>query len=77
MTPGAVSLQRMVTRSQDYLAMGVPCVWIIDAETRECWTLTASGGAMPMLEDAFTLPGTPVRVVIADIFEEIDAAPKA
>lgn len=70
-------LQRMITRSQDYLAMGVPCVWIIDAQTRECWTLSAAGGALPMLEDAFTLPGTPVRVTVAEIFEEIDAAPGA
>ena len=70
-------LQRIVTRSQEYLAMGVPHVWIIDAETRECWTLTAQGGAIPMLDEAFTLPGTPVRVPVADIFEEIDSAPKA
>ena len=35
------------------------------------------GGAVPMLEDAFTIPGTPVRVTIDDIFEEIDSAPKA
>ena len=70
-------LQRMITRCQDYFAMGVPYVWIIDAETRECWTLTADGGALPKLEEALTLTATPVRVAIADIFEEIDAAPKA
>ena len=69
--------QRIVTRCGEYLAMGVPYVWIIDPATRECWTLTAAGGALPMLEEAFTLPGTPVRVAIADIFEEIDAAPAA
>ena len=70
-------LQRIVTRAGDYLAMGVPHVWIIDPETRECWTLTSAGGAVPMLDEAFTMPGTPVRMAVADIFEELDAAPRA
>lgn len=71
-------LQRMVTRVQDYRTMGVEHIWIIDPETREAWTIDAmNGGALPMLEDAFTIPGTPVRLAIADIFEEIDSAPAA
>lgn len=69
--------QKIVTRTQEYLRMGVPNVWIIDPQTRECWTMSPDGGAVPMLEDAFTIPGTPVRVTIADIFDEIDSAPKA
>ena len=69
--------QQVVIRAQEYLRMGVPHVWIIEPESRECWTLSSSGGAVPMMEDAFTIPGTPVRVAIADIFEEIDSAPKA
>ena len=70
-------LHRVVTRVQEYMRMGVANVWIVDPKTRECWTLTASGAALPMLEDAFTIASTPVRVAIADIFEEIDSAPKA
>ena len=70
-------LQRIVTRAQDYQRMGVPHIWIIDPATREAWTMDANGGALPMLEDAFTIPGTLVRLTIADIFEEIDAAPVA
>ncbi len=70
--------QRVVKRVQDYRSMGVEHIWIIDPQTRECWTIDhASGGAIPMFEDAFTIPGTPVRVAIADIFEEIDSAPKS
>jgi hypothetical protein len=57
--------------------MGVPHVWIIEPENRECWTMSPSGSVVPMMEDAFTIPGTPVRLTIADIFEEIDSAPKA
>ncbi|MGI4853821.1 MAG: Uma2 family endonuclease [Janthinobacterium lividum] len=71
-------LQHMVTRVQDYRTMGVVHIWIIDPDTREAWTIDAmSGGALPMLEDAFTIPGTPVRLAIVDIFEEIDSAPTA
>lgn len=68
----------MVKRVQNYRTMGVQHIWVTDPITRECWIIDhASGGAMPMLEEAFTIPGTPVRVAIAGIFEEIDAAPKA
>jgi Uma2 family endonuclease len=70
-------LQRIVLRAGEYVVMGVSHVWIIDPETREAWTMDEHGGAVPMLEDAFTIPGTPVRVLIADIFDEIDNAPKA
>lgn len=71
-------LHRILKRVQDYRTMGVKHIWVIEPMTRECWIIDyASGGALPMLEDAFTIPGTPVRVAIADIFEEIDAAPKA
>ncbi len=31
---------------------------------------------MPMLDDALTIPGTNVRMSVAEIFEEIDEAPK-
>jgi Uma2 family endonuclease len=68
---------RLVTRVQEYQHMGVPNIWIIDPMTRESWTMDSQGGAVPMLNDAFTIPDTPVRVTIADIFEEIDSAPKA
>jgi Uma2 family endonuclease len=69
--------QRVITRAQEYLRMGVVNIWIIDPKTRECWVMGTGGGALPMLEDAFTIPGTPVKLLIADIFEEIDSAPKA
>lgn len=69
--------QRVVTRAQEYQQMGVPNIWIIDPKSREAWVMDAAGGVVPMMEDAFTIPGTLVRVVIADVFDEIDSAPKA
>jgi Uma2 family endonuclease len=70
-------LQRVIIRAQEFQRMGVPNIWIIDPESREAWTMGFSGGVVPMMEDAFTIPGTPVRLSIADIFDEIDSAPKA
>jgi Uma2 family endonuclease len=69
--------QRIIVRAQEFQRMGVPNIWIIDPETREAWTMDSEGGAVPMMEVAFTIPNTPVHVTIADIFEEIDNAPKA
>ncbi len=67
-------LHAIVTRTQEYQQMGVAHIWIVDPLTRETWTLDANGGALPMVGDAFTVLGTPVRLSIHDIFEEIDAA---
>lgn len=69
--------QRVIVRVQEFQRMGVPNIWIIDPKSQEAWTLVDGGAALPMLEDAFTIPGTPVRLAIADIFEEIDSAPTA
>lgn len=71
-------LQRLVTRVQDYRSFGVEHIWIIDPESREVWTIDpASGGAVPMLEQALTIPGTPIRLLLSELFEEIDSTPKA
>ena len=70
-------LQRIVVRAQEFQRMGVLHIWIIDPETREAWTMDTAGGAVPMTEEAFVLPGTPVRVALPEIFEEIDSAPRA
>ena len=69
--------QRVQERVREYLMMGVPHVWIIDPETREAWTATLEGGVQPLQRDALTLPGTPVHITIAELFEEIDETPKA
>jgi Uma2 family endonuclease len=65
--------QQIVIRGQEYQSMGVEHIWIIDPESREAWFMGDCGGPLPMLEDAFTLPGTPVRLTMTEIFEEIDA----
>lgn len=68
--------QRIHERVDEYLRMGVPHVWIIDPITREVWTATTSCGTQPLQGEELTIPGTPVRLSRAEIFEELDEAPK-
>jgi Uma2 family endonuclease len=35
---------RVQTRIDDYLNMGVPCVWLVDPATRRAWIHTTDGG---------------------------------
>ena len=68
---------RVVERVQEYTRMGVPHVWIIDPISREIWTVQGSGGPVPLEGTELTLPNTPVRIPVAEIFAEIDEAPPA
>ncbi len=68
---------RTLKRVQEFIRMGVPQVWIIDPNSRDIWTVSDDGNPVQLRGDALTLTGTPVRIPIAEIFEEIDEAPKA
>jgi Uma2 family endonuclease len=56
-------------RAQDYLAMGVPMVWIVDPKTRTAFQKNKLG-----LEavDELTLPDQGVQVAVAKVFAELD-----
>lgn len=65
------TLRSQRDRVDDYLAMGVEHIWLIDPVTREAWTATSTG-YNPLLTGEFTVPGTPIRISLADIFAELD-----
>ena len=65
------SISEIQERVEDYLAMGVPAVWIVDPARRRAYTATAIGFQQPIAEE-FTLAETEVRIPIADIFAELD-----
>jgi Uma2 family endonuclease len=54
-------LNRVVKRAEDYAGLGVPDVWIIDPETRRCYTYTkaglheAPGGILTTIDGRITL----------------------
>ncbi len=66
-------LTLMQAKAAEYRRFGVENVWIIDPETRIAYRYTAAG-----LEEVQTgelsVPGTPIRVVLSDLFAELDRA---
>jgi Uma2 family endonuclease len=59
------------TRILEYLAMGVPEVWLVDAKFR---TITVYNGSSIVEHSAggLTVPQTPITLRLADIFSALD-----
>jgi Uma2 family endonuclease len=57
-------------RAKDYLAMGVPMVWIVDPLRRTAFVSDASG--QRQVPEELTVPGTEIRVTLAEVFAELD-----
>jgi Uma2 family endonuclease len=65
------SLSDMQERVDDYFQMGVTHVWVIDPRNRRAYVASTKGFQEP--ENAqFSVPETPVRISIADVFAEFD-----
>jgi Uma2 family endonuclease len=64
-------MQRMQERIDDYARMGVEHIWLIDPNSRHAWVATADG-SHTRVADAFTVPGTPIRISLAEVFAELD-----
>jgi Uma2 family endonuclease len=64
-------LSRVQERIEDYLAFGVEHIWIFDPERRTASTASASG-LHPVRSDELTVPGTPIRVVLSELFAEME-----
>ena len=58
-------------RIDDYLTLGVPNIWLIDAVRRRAWTADANGLHV-LAAEAFTIPATPVSIALADLYQELD-----
>ncbi|MGA2674087.1 MAG: Uma2 family endonuclease [Terracidiphilus sp.] len=66
-------LSRFQNRIDDYLAFGVENVWILDPESRKAWTATRDG--LHLVQNGeLTVPETPIRVVLSELFAELDRA---
>ncbi|MDQ2834042.1 MAG: Uma2 family endonuclease [Acidobacteriota bacterium] len=64
-------LHRMQERIDDYATMGVEHIWLIDPISRNAWIATAEGMHKPANAE-LTVPGTPIRVLLAEVFAELD-----
>lgn len=65
------SLTAMQAKAEEYRDFGVENIWIIDPGTRIAFRYTGAS-----LEEVrageLTVPGTPIRVVLAELFSELD-----
>jgi Uma2 family endonuclease len=62
---------RMRVRLDEYLAMGVEHVWCFDPEAREARRYTVTGFER-VTEPELTVPGTAIRVNVAEVFSALD-----
>ncbi len=65
------TMSRTQARFDDYLAMGIENIWLIDPIERRFWTVDADG-IRPLKADAFTIAESLVRIPIAEIEAELD-----
>jgi len=65
------SLRSQRDRVEDYLRMGVEHIWLIDPVSRETHIATPTGYEL-CLTGELTVPGTPIRIVLAEAFATLD-----
>ena len=65
------TLRRTAAKAAEYLAFGIEHVWIIDPAARVGYRGTADGLELARTGE-LTIPETPIRIVLADLFAELD-----
>ena len=65
------TLMEIRTRIDEYRSMGVEHTWVVDPWLRIGYVASARGFEEPA-DGVFLVPGTLIRVVLADIFAELD-----
>lgn len=63
------SMSEIQERVEDYLAMGVRAVWVIDPRRRRAYLATDPGALVAA--EVLTVPASAISVRIADAFEEL------
>lgn len=63
---------RVLERVEEYLQTGVPHAWIIDPRSRDIWAVEADGRPVPFTGIELTVPNTPVRIAVQEIFALLD-----
>ena len=64
------SYSEVQAKSEDYLAMGVPMVWLIDPQSR---TARMCDGEQWRAATTLTVPGSAIKVDVLEIFRLLDA----
>jgi Uma2 family endonuclease len=67
------TMQRVRQRVDDYLNFGTEHVWIVDPQLRKAYVCSRTGFEEPD-NGELVVPGTEIRVVLAELFAELDRA---
>jgi Uma2 family endonuclease len=67
------TLRSMQGKAAEYLRFGIENIWIIDPEPRLAYRYT-SAGFEEVHAGELSVPGTPIRVVLSELFAELDQA---
>lgn len=65
------TLSRLQARVDDYVAFGVPHIWVIDPSTRHAYE-AGRAGFIEVQSGAFEVPGTAIRVSLSELFADLD-----
>ncbi len=65
------SMKRLHERVGDYVRMGVQHIWAFDPSDRTAYRCDANDFHI-VIEDELTVPNTPIRLKLADIFSALD-----
>lgn len=66
-------MSRIRERVDDYFALGTEHVWIVDPGLRKAYVCSRTGFQEPD-GGVLAIPGTPIRVVLSELFAELDRA---
>ena len=61
-------MSRVEVRINDYLAMGVPYVWVLDPETKQAFTATAATGLQEVKSGVLKTEKPAIEVPLGEIF---------
>jgi Uma2 family endonuclease len=61
-------MSRIETRINDYLAMGVPYVWVLDPETRQVFTATPQEGLCEVKNGVLRTDNPVIELPLAEVF---------
>jgi Uma2 family endonuclease len=67
------SMRRTTAKAAEYLEFGIEHVWIIDPSARVGYVGTANGLELAR-SGVLSIAGTPIKVVLAELFTELDRA---
>ena len=64
-------LRSTAAKAAEYLAFGIEHIWVIDPYARVAYRGTANGLELARSGE-LAIPGTPIRIVLAELFAELD-----